>query len=48
MYHFEVDIHLLYEQFLITCFAFVGHEVHPHNDERLSESPDISYSDVLT
>jgi len=47
MYQFEVDIHLLYEQFLITCFALVRHEIHPHSDERLSERPDVSCSDVL-
>jgi len=48
MYHFEVDIRLLYEQFLNNCFALVGHEVHPNSDKRLSESPDVSHSDVLT
>jgi len=48
MYQSEVDIRLLCEQFLIICFALVGHEVHPHSDERLSDSPDALYSDVLT
>jgi len=46
MYHFKVNIHLLYEQFLVTCFTLVGHDVHPHSDERMSEGPDVSYSDV--
>jgi hypothetical protein len=41
MYLFEVDIRLLYGQFLNTCFVLVGHEVHPHSDEHLSESPDF-------
>jgi hypothetical protein len=44
--HFKVSIYLRYEQFLVTCFTLVGHEVHPHSDERMSECPDVPYSDV--